>query len=160
MRLGTKLAAIAASSLLALGACGGKKSGSTTTAGSGAGSATLYDRLGGQPAVAKVVDDFVGNCAADPRINKFFTAAAGDPQEMAHFKQMLADQICAASGGGCKYTGKSMPEAHKGMGITHDQFMALVEDLQKALVADGVKDAEQKELLGALAPLEPDIVGK
>src|SRR5579862_9555542 len=108
MRLGTKLAAIAASSLLALGACGGKKSGTTTTpTGGGGGSATLYDRLGGQPAVAKVVDDFVALVAADTRINKFFTAAAGDPQEMAHFKQMLADQICEAAGGGCKYTGKS-----------------------------------------------------
>jgi hemoglobin len=160
MRLGTKLAAIAASSLLALGACGGKKSGSTTTAGGGGGSATLYDRLGGQPAVAKVVDDFVTNVAGDTRINKFFTAAAGDPQEMAHFKQMLADQICAAAGGGCKYTGKQMPEAHKDMKITHDQFMALVEDLEKAATADGVKDADLKELVGALAPLEPQIVGQ
>jgi hemoglobin len=159
MRLGSKLAAIAATSLLALGACGGKKSGTTTTA-TGSGSATLYERLGGQPAVTKVVDDFVANCAADPRINKLFTAAAGDPQEMAHFKQMLVDQICEASGGPCKYSGKSMPEAHKGMAITHDQFTALVEDLQKALVADGVKDAEQKDLLGALAPLEPQIVNK
>ena len=79
---------------------------------------------------------------------------------MAHFKQMLVDQICEASGGPCKYTGKSMPDAHKGMNITDADFDALVEDLQKALVADGVKDQEQKDLLGALAGLKPDIVGK
>ncbi len=142
-----------------LAGCGGKKSSTTTTPASGS-AASLYDRLGGTPAITKVVDDFVGVVAADNRINKFFTAAAGDPQEMAHFKQMLVDQICEASGGPCKYTGKSMPEAHKGMNITDADFDALVEDLQKALVADGVKDQEQKDLLGALAGLKPDIVGK
>ena len=143
-----------------LGACGGKKSSTTTTPEGGGSAASLYDRLGGKPAITKVVDDFVANCAADTRINKFFTAAAGDPNEMAHFKQMLVEQICEASGGPCKYSGKSMPEAHKGMNITHDDFVALVDDLQKALVADGVKEQEQKDLLGALGPLEPDIVGK
>ena len=155
MRLASILFAVAVLG----GACGGKKS-STTTTPAGGSAASLYDRLGGKPAITKVVDDFVANCAADARINKFFTAAAGDPNEMAHFKQMLVDQICEASGGPCKYSGKSMPDAHKGMAITHDDFVALVDDLQKALVADGVKDQEQKDLLGALAPLEPDIVGK
>ena len=33
---------------------------------------SLYDRLGGQPAITAVVDDFVGNVAADNRINGFF----------------------------------------------------------------------------------------
>lgn len=33
---------------------------------------TLYERLGGQPAIDAVVDDFVANVAADPRINRFF----------------------------------------------------------------------------------------
>ena len=161
MRLAGKWAALAASSLLAFGACGHKK----PEGGGGAGTAetatkSLYDRLGGQPAITAVVDDFVGNVAADARINKFFTAAAGDPEEMKHFKQMLVEQICEATGGPCKYSGKSMPEAHKGMNITHDDFVALVDDLKKSLVKLGVPDKEQGELLGALGPLEPDIVGK
>jgi hemoglobin len=159
MRLAPKWAALAASSLLALAACGHKQ---PTTGGGTAETAnkSLYDRLGGQPAIVAVVDDFVGNVAADNRINKFFTGAAADPEEMKHFKAMLVDQICEASGGPCKYTGKSMPEAHKGMAISHDDFTALVEDLKKSLDKFKVPDKEQGELLGALAPLEPDIVGK
>lgn len=35
-------------------------------------SKSLYDRLGGKPAITAVVDDFVGNVAKDKRINKFF----------------------------------------------------------------------------------------
>jgi hemoglobin len=34
--------------------------------------ARLYGRLGGKPAITAVVDDFVGNVAADSRINGFF----------------------------------------------------------------------------------------
>jgi len=37
---------------------------------------TLYERLGGQPAINAVVDDFVANVAADQRINRFFATAS------------------------------------------------------------------------------------
>ncbi|HTJ45923.1 MAG TPA: group 1 truncated hemoglobin [Kofleriaceae bacterium] len=156
MRLASKLVVIA---VLSLAACGHKK----PEGGGGEGTAapkSLYDRLGGKDAITVVVDDFVTNVAGDARINKFFTAAAGDPNEMNHFKEMLVDQICNATGGPCEYKGKSMPEAHKGMGITHEDFTALVEDLKKSLDAHDVPAQEQSELLGALGPLEPDIVGK
>jgi hemoglobin len=164
MSLRSKWVALAASSLLALGACHGKNE-STEPTGGGSGSAaastkSLYERLGGTPAITAVVDDFVGNCAADARINHFFTGAAGDPEEMKHFKQMLVDQICEASGGPCKYQGKSMPESHKGMAIKHEDFVALVEDLKTTLDKLEVPAPEQQELLGALAPLEPDIIDK
>ncbi len=36
---------------------------------------TLYDRLGGKPAITTVVDDFIGNVAADTRINGRFQGA-------------------------------------------------------------------------------------
>src|SRR5687768_1154592 len=33
------------------------------------GMKTLYERLGGEPAVTAVVEDFVGRAAADPKVN-------------------------------------------------------------------------------------------
>lgn len=121
---------------------------------------SLYDRLGGKDAITKVVDDFVGNCAADTRINKFFAATAKDPKRMAMFKSNLVDQICEASGGPCKYTGKNMKEAHKGMGVSGADFDALVEDLVKTLDKFKVAAADQKILLGVLGPMKGDIVEK
>src|SRR5471032_643075 len=79
---------------------------------------SLYDRLGGKPAITAVVDEFVGRVAADTRINHYFAAAASNPAELASFKGKLVDQICQAAGGPCKYTGKDMKTAHEGMGIT------------------------------------------
>src|SRR6185436_15537698 len=94
---------------------------------------SLYSRLGGRKAITAVVDEFVNNCATDTRINKFFADTAKDPKRLAKCKGNLVDQICQASGGPCKYTGKDMKSAHKGMGITDADFNALVEDLVKAL---------------------------
>jgi hemoglobin len=121
---------------------------------------SLYDRLGGKKAITAVVDEFVNNCAGDNRINKFFADTAKDPKRLAKFKGNLVSQICQASGGPCKYTGKTMKAAHKGMGISSDDFGALVEDLVKALDKFNVGATEKNELLGALGPMKGDIVEK
>lgn len=121
---------------------------------------SLYTRLGGKKAIVAVVDEFVARVAADKRINGFFKKTAADPKRLAKFKGNLVDQICQASGGPCKYTGKDMKTAHKGMGITDADFNALVEDLSGALDKFKVGKKEKDELLGKLAPLKGDIVGQ
>ena len=124
------------------------------------GEKSLYERLGGKKAIAAVVDQFVANVAADARIKKFFALTASDPKRMATFKGNLVDQICQAGGGPCTYKGKSMKEAHQGMGISSADFNALVEDLVKALDNLKVGEKEKNELLGVLGPMKSDIVEK
>ena len=68
---------------------------------------SLYERLGGKKAITAVVDDFVGRVAADKRINGFFAGA-----NVPRLKMTLVDQICEATGGPCKYTGRDMKSAH------------------------------------------------
>jgi hemoglobin len=151
MRIGTF--AISAIAVIGLAACGGKGKGGDTTANSGGGK-SLYDRLGGKDAIDPLVEDFVGNVAADTRIyDQFFKNA-----DIPHLKQMLKDQICHATGGPCEYKGKEMKAAHAGMNIKEADFNALVEDLQKSLVKFKVGEQEQKELLGALGGYKGDIV--
>jgi hemoglobin len=124
------------------------------------GTKSLYDRLGGRTAIVAVVDEFVANCAADARINKFFAATAADPKRLATFKTNLVNQVCEAAGGPCKYTGKDMKSAHAGLGISNADFNALVEDLTKALDKFKVGKTEQDQLLGVLGPMRPQIVEK
>ena len=131
--------------------------GITSYAGAQAGK-SLYDRLGGRAAIVAVVDDFVANCAADARINKFFALTAADKNRLATFKGNLVDQICEAAGGPCKYKGKDMKSAHAGMGISNANFDALVEDLTKSLGKFKVAKADQDQLLGVLGPMRPQIV--
>ncbi len=116
---------------------------------------SLYDRLGGKDAITAVVDDFVGRVAADNRINGFFAKA-----NVPRLKMMLVDQICEASGGPCKYTGRDMKTAHRGMGITDAAFDALVGDLVATLDKFKVGEREKQELLSTLGPMRKDIVEK
>jgi hemoglobin len=114
---------------------------------------SLYERLGGQEALALVVDDFVARCAKDDRINTKFART-----DIARLKKMLVDQVCEATGGPCTYTGRDMKETHTGMGVTAGEFNALVENLVASLDNFGVPKPDQGELLGLLAPMKGDIV--
>ncbi len=121
---------------------------------------SLYSRLGGKKAITAVVNEFVGIVAGDARINKFFADTVKDPKRVEKLKTNLVDQICQASGGPCKYKGKDMKTAHRGMGVDEAAFNALVEDLVAALNKFNVGETEKNELLGALGPMKSDIVEK
>jgi hemoglobin len=123
--------------------------------GGGMAKKSLYDRLGGKPAITAVVDDFIGNVAGDNRINRRFANA-----NIPRLKTMLVDQICETSGGPCKYTGATMLDAHRGMNVTDAEFTALVEDLVKSLDKFKVPAQEKNELLTALGGMKPQIVGR
>ncbi len=135
-------------------ACGGGSKKEDTMGGAGADK-SLYDRLGGKDAITAVVDDFVNTAATDERISEFFKNT-----DAADLKAKLVDQICEATGGPCKYTGKDMKTAHTGMKITEEHFNALVEDLVKSLDKFKVPEREKGELLGALGAMKGDIVGQ
>ncbi len=118
------------------------------------GKPSLYERLGGLPYIQAVVDDFVANVAADSRINHRFAKT-----DIPRLKKNLVDQICAASGGPCQYTGRDMKTTHTGMKITEAEWNATVEDLVKTLDKYKVGEAEKNELLGLLGSMKNDIVG-
>src|SRR5688500_18378821 len=96
-------------------ACGGSKGGdkASETQKPVMTDKSLYERLGGLDAIKAVVEDFVANCAADPAINARFANT-----DMANLKAKLVEQICAATGGPCTYTGKDMVTVHTGMKVT------------------------------------------
>ena len=114
---------------------------------------SLYDRLGGKPAIEAVVGEFIGRVAADKRINGRFINT-----DITRLKGLLVDFVCAATGGPCKYEGRDMHTTHAGFQIVDAEFDALVEDLAGALTKFNVPAREQNDLLGALGPLKPLIV--
>lgn len=114
---------------------------------------SLYDRLGGLDAIKAVVGEFAGRVLADTRVNKKF--AKSDP---ARLVLHLEEQICFATGGPCKYTGKDMKSSHKNMKVTEGEFNALVEDLIGALDKFNVPAKEKNDLLAILGPLKDQIV--
>src|SRR5688500_3754185 len=96
----------AAGFALSIAACGGgdkKPAEAPAPVAPAQAEPALFVRLGGREAITAVVDDFVANCAADPRINAFFVNT-----DIPRLKKLLVEQICVATGGPCTYTGRDM----------------------------------------------------
>ena len=119
---------------------------------------TLYQRLGGYDAIAAVTDDFIGRLATDKQLGKYFVGHSQD--SVGKIRQLVVDQLCAATGGPCVYIGRDMKTAHKGMGISESDWSVAVGHLVATLDKFKVPDAEKNDLLAAVSSLKKDIVEK
>ena len=125
---------------------------------------TLWDRLGGEPAVTAVVEEFVNTAAPDPKVN--FTRK-GTPREweaseanVKKLKRRLVEFISTNTGGPLKYQGRDMVSSHTGMNITNSEFDALAGHLVKALDKFKVPQQEKDELVKIVSSTRPQMVGK
>ena len=119
---------------------------------------SLYDRLGGYNARAAVVDDFVGRLIADKQFERFFVGHSTDSKK--RIRQHIVDQLCAAAGGPCVYTGRTMKDSHAGLGITEAEWDAAAKHLVASLDKFKVGEQEKTELLAFVTSLKGDIVDK
>ncbi len=113
---------------------------------------TIYDRIGGHEAIEVVVEDFYVRVLADSQLSGFFTGT-----NMNRLKGKQAEFFAAALGGPEPYTGAPMKQVHQGRGITMHHFSLVAGHLADALAAAGVPAATVTEILGAIAPLAPEI---
>lgn len=98
--------------------------------------ATLYDQLGGQPAVNAAVDIFYRKVLTDDRINRFFEGVDMDKQ-IAKQKAFLT----MVFGGPNNYSGKDMRTGHAhllSMGLNDSHVDAVIENLGTTLAELGV----------------------
>lgn len=121
---------------------------------------SLYDRLGGQPAITKVVDGFVAKAATDPKVD-FFRGGRYAKMDVPTFKKHLVQFLSQAFGAkNVKYEGRDMKSTHTGMKITEAQFNALAGDLQATLKEAGVPAKETGEVMAIAASTKGQIVGQ
>ena len=119
---------------------------------------SLYKRLGGYDALAAVTDDFITRLATDKTLGRFFVGAS-DNSKM-RIRQLVLDQLCAATGGPCVYIGRDMKTAHKGLGITEEDWNIAVKHLVATLTKFKVPENLQKEVSTAISGLKADIIEK
>jgi hemoglobin len=119
---------------------------------------TLYKRLGGYDAIAAVTDDFIGRLAGDAQLKTFFIGHSTD--SLKRIRQNVVDQLCAATGGPCVYTGRDMKTSHTGLGITEKDWDGSVKHLIATLDKFNVPAKEKDEVLTAVGGLKKDIVEK
>jgi len=116
---------------------------------------TLFDDIGGEAKLKRVVDHLVEVMLADERIN--FTFANTD---IPKFKHLIYTQLCELAAGPCIYDGRTMKAAHEKLPITNAMFNALTEDLYIAFERVGVPYRVQNRMIALLAPMQKDVVKK
>jgi hemoglobin len=117
------------------------------------GALSDYEAVGGGPAVSAVVNDFYERVLADPQLAPYF-----DDVDIPTLKRHQVLLVTKVLGGPDNYTGRPLDEAHDGLGITPDDFAAVVGHLAAAMKAAGVPDDIIGRAGAAVAATEPDIV--
>jgi hemoglobin len=132
-----------------LGACAG----APAKPASDHGGKSLYERLGGLPAIKAVTHAALLRIVKDPRVKDYFADA-----DLAVLEKHFVQLTCLASGGPCKYEGHSMKEAHERLHITNAAFDAVVEDILFTLKKFKVGSDEIDEVVAILNAQRKDTV--
>jgi len=116
--------------------------------------ASLFDRLGGTNGCTQLASDLVDIHLANPRISPRF--AGSDP---ARLKHGAATFLIAGTGGPNVYQGQNMLETHRGMNISEQEFLAVLDDALVVFERNDIGQREREEVLFVLYSMKPEIVG-
>jgi len=116
-------------------------------------SKSLYERLGGRERIAAIVSDLVDLHLRNPLIQARFVNS-----DVGRVKESATLFFCAGGGGPETYAGKNMVEAHRGMNISEQEFMAVLDDTLAALEKHGVGQQEKMEVLFILHSMRKEVL--
>jgi hemoglobin len=116
-------------------------------------SKTLYERLGGREGIHAIVTDLVELHRINPIVGpRFRTSNVEKLQRLAH------EFFCAGAGGPEKYTGRDLREAHAGMNISEQEYLAVMDDVVQAMSKHGIEADAHNEVVAILFSLKGQII--
>ena len=116
---------------------------------------SLYDKLGGEAGLRKIVKDILDRNSKNPQIAHYFKNV-----DMNMLNQHVFEFFSMGIGGPHQYTGKDMRSAHTGLHINERDFDIANDDVIAALDANNIPAAEQKEIIGILESLKGEVVNR
>jgi hemoglobin len=115
--------------------------------------ATLYERLGGEERIKRLITDVIENHLRNPLIRARFANI-----NRAEVERHSVEFLCSGIGGPQCYTGKDLVSAHKGMNISEQELVAAIDDILAAMTKNGYDQAEKNEVVAILYSLKGDVV--
>ena len=119
---------------------------------------SLYEQIGGEPAVNAAVDIFYKKVLDDYRVNRFFNHVDIEKQAV-----KLKAFLTMAFGGPNRYTGQDMRNAHARlvrMGLDDSHFDAVMEHLAATLKELNVTDELVAQVAALAETTRDDVLGK
>jgi hemoglobin len=114
---------------------------------------TVYDELGQEPAITEAVDRFYRRVLDDSDLAPVF-----DGTDLDRLKAHQAALLVKVLGGPDRYSGRSLAAAHRGLGITDDQYERVGGHLTAVLEELGASGRALAAVTTTLAAVRPDIV--
>ena len=115
---------------------------------------TLYQRLGESAGIARLVDDVIAAHLTNPIVKTRFE----NIKDLERTKKMATEFFCAGAGGPQAYTGKDMLAAHKGMNISEQEYLAVMDDIVGAMGKNQLDYGTKNEVVGILYSLKGHII--
>jgi len=114
----------------------------------------LYARLGRNEGISRIVDDTMAAHLANPLVKARFESI----KDMDRARKMAIEFFCAGSGGPEPYTGRDMLATHKGMNISEQEYIAVMDDILGALAKNGIDQPTCNEVVAILYSLKAEII--
>jgi hemoglobin len=115
---------------------------------------TIYDDIGGAPAVTAVVDAFYVRLLDDADLQPYL-----EGRDMSRLKAHQRALVSVALGATSEeYSGKMMHPAHTGLAITNAAFDKVLDHLLAVLTDVGVPEVTSARIMAILEPLRTDVV--
>jgi hemoglobin len=116
--------------------------------------ATLFERLGGEAGITRLVTDIVDNHYRNPLIRTRFEQI----KDRAAVERHSVEFLCAGSGGPQAYTGRDLPSVHRGMNISEQELIAAIDDIVAAMTKNKLEQSVQNEVVAILYSLKGEVL--
>lgn len=115
---------------------------------------TLYERLGRREGITRITRSLMTNHLANPLVKTRYENSA----DLARVETRAVEFFCAGTGGPETYSGQDMLSTHRGMNISEQEFMSVIDDAMAALETNGIDAGTRNEVLAILWSLKGDVV--
>lgn len=115
---------------------------------------TLYDRIGGDAAVAGLLVAFYDRVLGDPQLRPFFENVPLDK-----LRTMQAEFFAAALDGPIRYTGRPLSAVHAGLGIQPRHVRLFLEHLLETLEGTGLSEQDRYDTYSRIATRADEVTG-
>ncbi|MBL8768946.1 MAG: group 1 truncated hemoglobin [Planctomycetes bacterium] len=119
---------------------------------------SLFERLGGQPAITKAVDVFYRKMLKDPRVARFFATT-----DMNRQRAKQAAFLTMVTGGPAAYTGKDMRTGHAHLvaqGLNDSHVDVVIEHLGATLAELGAKSEDIAQVAALANSVRDDVLNR
>ena len=114
---------------------------------------TLYERLGGESKIQMIAGDIFDFHRRNDAVKARYLDS--DRETVV---QLVKEFICVGTGGPQEYTGRSMLDTHRGMNISEQEYLAVIDDIMAALEKNEVGEQETNEVLRIAYSLKGEIL--